>query len=250
VLEELRAQLNAYYSDHRIHPRDSFEAFECKHKQECRGTSDRFVSARMPGIGVRYLESGTPRLVVISLDPGAEKQDAHREIRLQTSANFDKGADRNRHWYQTHEMVATVLSRFDPDLTPAMATEHFAHVNSAKCCLNLPGHKQAPLRVFMNCRWYLPGEIRVLKPQIILTQGDRARNALRGGFAVLRDPTPEACGQDGHKCWARVIALSADYRALWLHTYHPNQKGGLYRHSLEGYRQCYPNLAWQFVNGA
>jgi hypothetical protein len=49
--------------------------------------------------------------------------------------------------------------------------------NSAKCNLGPP--PQPPQRFFTNCKKYSLGELRVLSPQVIITQGVKARQVIK-----------------------------------------------------------------------
>jgi hypothetical protein len=239
-IEELTARLDSLYEGFGIHPSD----FRCGHYAQCSDGIEGFTPARMPSVGTRYLDEATPRIAVLSLDSGSgEKDEDKRLVRIQTKE--DGLRHRNKHWYLTHEMVSSLLSSFG-EFTPEEAAEHFIHLNSVKCSANLPGRKQAPWHMFMNCRWYLPDEVRAVAPEVILTQGDKARNALWGAFPAVRVLSHE-CSHESHRCWARIIRIDGIGEVLLLHTYHPNQRGGLYRKSLSGYQSCYPAWVEEFA---
>ena len=53
------------------------------------------------------------------------------------------------------------------------------HANSAKCCMNKPQRKKANAVLFRNCQQNLSGELGILRPQIVVTQGKESRTRSR-----------------------------------------------------------------------
>ena len=51
----------------------------------------------------------------------------------------------------------------------------FVHLRTAKCSSQ---QGQEDPRLYETCGHYLGGELRILKPNVIITQGDHARNQL------------------------------------------------------------------------
>lgn len=119
---------------------------------------------------------------------------------------------KNRHWYRTHELAWYILSCFDPSMTIKETKKYFAHVNSAKCCMNKTGNKKADRVLFKNCRIYLKEELSILDPKIIVTQGNEAKTAVQ-----------EICEETINKFdeYASIIRFNAT-EIFWLHTYHPS----------------------------
>jgi DNA replication protein DnaC len=74
-----------------------------------------------------------------------------------------------RHWNETHELAWVLLQQFKRDLKVADISSYFAHVNSAKCSMNNPPRRQAADILFEDCREVIPGELRLLNPDIIVT---------------------------------------------------------------------------------
>jgi len=75
-----------------------------------------------------------------------------------------EAAPKGRQWYQTHEIVASLLSPFVPGITPPTAAGRFAHANGPKCCQNERGKALAEARLFNNCRPYLGRELEIIRP--------------------------------------------------------------------------------------
>ena len=96
---------------------------------------------------------------------------------------------------------------------------YFAHTNSAKCCLNRPGRGQASQRLFDNCRAYIPGELEILAPAILVTQGRWAHVAVALGFeGKITEERRAPSGAGSH----RLVTLSGPNSTIWFKSYHPH----------------------------
>ncbi len=70
-----------------------------------------------------------------------------------------------------------------------------------------------------NCKEFVKGEIEVMLPDIIVTQGNRARNALAGAFPVSqRVPMP---GNPRHKAFYEIVKISENHTAIKIVAWHP-----------------------------
>jgi len=156
--------------------------FRCPHRHECATDSPRFTTAQESYVGPEYEKGNGPRLLFLSLDSGSAEANPHvktLEAVRQREVNCDVDAlPQNKHWYRTHELAWVLLRPFHPQLTIAGTSPYFAHVNSAKCCQNNPQRGKASGVLFKNCRSFIPGELRILKPDIIVTQGDEAKDVI------------------------------------------------------------------------
>ena len=131
--------------------------------------NETFVQATSAYVGTKYEKPRLPRLLFVSSDPGKlEKEDQNESARTPEGvrARVEKEPLEARfvHWVWTHELAIAILAQFDSDdcelrklhqsrppvpkkrgvsperrETLRTVTPYFAHVNSAKCCLNLPG---------------------------------------------------------------------------------------------------------------
>lgn len=168
-----------------------------------------------------YVEHELPRIVFISLDSGSAEKDPHlktlESIRLWEEEKENVLAlPRNKHWYRTHELAHTILKNFKPDLRIDQARHYFAHINSAKCCLNYPQRAQANQILFDNCREVIPGELEILDPDIIITQGKWARLAMDHAFHELTasEIVPETIPE-------MKLVMMNDHLVIWIETFHP-----------------------------
>ena len=223
-------RLTEFYESHEISP----VAFDCPSRAACSANSPHFTEAKASFVGPRYEERALPRLLFLSPDSGSGRSDSQQRtaeaVRTQNLACDVAALPKNRHWYRTHEMAWELLRQFEPQLTVADTRLYFAHVNSAKCCLNKLGKKQADSTLFENCRRFIPGELRILDPDVVVTQGDRAKDAILKSFAVRRRVvrTVESAprfSRDAHY-ETGFIELERDVKtSLWLQTYHPTNFG-------------------------
>ena len=113
--------------------------------------------------GPDYEKGTLPRLLFLSLDSGSADRDPERRtpeaVRLQETTRDVGNLPKGRHWYRTHELASVLLWQFGETLTPENVSPHFAHANSAKCCMNKAHRSLADDRLFHNCREYLPGYV-------------------------------------------------------------------------------------------
>jgi hypothetical protein len=139
-----------------------------------------------------------PRLFFISLDSATDIVGRSSEVRTtaainkweskqQRSVDGDPDFRKQAHWYQTYKFAHHLLTPIAqhrhawPPSFPKMY-RCFAHTNSAKCKDSSAGTAQAHARLFRNCSQFIPGEVRALAPDLIVTQGKFARESIAGTF--------------------------------------------------------------------
>jgi len=219
-------QLRQYYRAQGILPQD----FHCKHYQNCLGDYSKFTKAKATFIGTEYEKGTLPRLLVISLDPG-NSQWLKSKRTIRSVRRISQGVDvlslpKNRHWYRTHELAWILLHKifentYGKEINIEKITPYFAHLNTCKCCVNNPSHKQANARLFKNCKEYVPGEIEILNPDIIVTQGRLARKSFEDAFEVVK-----ATKGNIHKYPCSYEILQINWKkVLVFHTHHPTNYG-------------------------
>lgn len=219
MTEIMLRRLFRYYRDNGI----LSTSFTCPHKEQCSGGSQDFTGPKSAFVSTGYenRSSNLPRLLFLSLDSGdGDKDNRNRlpeALRQQEEIERDVLAlPKHKHWYRTHELAWYIFKRFDPGIRVEDAKGHFAHANSAKCCMNKPGRKQADRVLFRNCQKYLRGELEILRPDIIVTQGAEAKKAVESF-----DEPIERIDDDEY---ASTIRLDSR-KVFWLHTYHPSNWG-------------------------
>lgn len=247
-MSEMQRQLDHYYERVGIAPVEDrkgnydemFSVFCCPKKDDCRKVcceeyksldkGEKFTfSPRMDGVEInrcyknkKYRGDSIPRIVVVSLSapmPSAEKKSLSLKL--------------NPHWRETLAMVRSLLHLFitsKPFPRPVenkeskskkIVEELFVHVRTAKCCSN--GSSQEPRQVYKNCGCYLSEELRILAPNVIVTQGDSAHDESKEhvfGEGGIDTEVEEVKGIANSI--ARIVDLREDNgKVCWLRTYHP-----------------------------
>ena len=198
-------------------------------------TECKFTPARSAYVGRLYgVPKGLPRLMFLSLDPGSAlvKRDPEfniasdqsrlpKEVREGFEARMERvRASRSKATPTLRGMnllALRVLGEFPecPADNPVDVARYYAHVNAVKCSLNLPSRRKVPARMFRNCRGYLPREIGLLEPQVVVTMGDDAKDSAKH---VFNGPVPD----DG------IVTL--DGRGVfWIHSPHPAVRDGSFK---------------------
>lgn len=238
AVDALSDQVGRYYSREGISALD----FACPNYRDCsRGASD-FVPAREPFIGDLYVSHAMPRLLFISLDPATDIVGRSPEARTIAAINewesrqprsVDGGPEfrKQAHWYQTYKFAHQLLTPIAQDrhLSPLSFPKmhrYFAHTNSAKCKDTGVGTAQAHARIFRNCSPFIPGEVRALAPDLIVTQGKSARESIAGAFPVLRT------GVSADRQYRAELVDLGRGQALKFETNHPNRKDNSYRNEV------------------
>ncbi len=140
-------QLCGYYESKGI----GATSFSCPWRLHCsscpRSSRPKFTSAQGSRVGPEYERGTVPRLLFLSLDSGSAEADrTHKTLEALRRREMARDVDalpKGNHWYLTHEMAFVLLRALVPGLAVDRTSPYFAHVNSAKCCLNNPGRKQA-----------------------------------------------------------------------------------------------------------
>jgi len=208
--------LQNYYSENGI----LSTSFTCAYKSQCQSDCSEFTGPKSAFVSSGYEEHSLPRLLFLSLDSGSgDKNNINRmplSVRQQEEIDRDVlSLHKHKHWYRTHELAWYIFRHFDEDIKIQEAKKYFSHANSAKCCMNKAQRRKANAVLFKNCKRYLRGELLILSPEIIITQGNEAKEAIWS----LRKKIIERIDE-----FASVIKLN-NKQVFWLHTYHPNNWG-------------------------
>ena len=240
------AQLQEYYRSNGISAQD----FSCSHFFECSKGCENFTEAKEAFVSTGYEKRILPRLLFISLDPGKANPNAKYRtlegVRKEEEIFFNLGSlhsEKTRHWYLTHELAQFILSKFQFNLHTSQVHHFFAHTNSAKCCMNKEKKGKADKRLFRNCQEFIPGEVKILLPEIIVTQGAEAQASITGKFPefTLSDYLPIEINLQE----IRIINI-ANKPTIWIHTYHPNNWGKFNKQRHEKFG-IYSNIIFKFI---
>lgn len=230
-----------YYRLHAIYP----ESFNCPHQEFCRGFAyeKKMTEAKMSQVGSQY---GTlyPKIAVVSLDPAAGDNGKFTQPHQRTTSYVSSKLEAddytlnrpNPHWAVTQIIVKDILTLFgyvaQPNAANVMTTyagrpienvsAYFAHVNVTKCSMNNPDRGQAPHKVHMTCgRSYLEGELAILRPDILITQGKAANEIV--GELLTGTPLRE------YDLPTQRTLILDDRSVLWLPMRHPSRQIGKIR---------------------
>lgn len=242
-MNEMQDQLDKYYRDVGIAPVKTFSEFGCPNKKACRAAccaasngAEGFVfSPRTEGVCVsKYYVAGEykgdrlPRIVVISLS-------APRPYEEKSPSQPVKKEPLNQHWLGTLVTVRSLLypfvapsERFPParyreDESTKIIEQLFVHLRTAKCCSNAKGKNAEPRKVYENCGGYLGEEVRILKPDVIVTQGNYAHWQAKKHVFEKNAANIAVKEVDGIDCSiARIVNLKEDdWSVYWLRTIFP-----------------------------
>ena len=103
------------------------------------------------------------------------------------------------------------------------------------------GTRQDRSILFRDCRQFIAGEVEILRPDIIVTQGTWARGSLVGAFPVLQ----QDCMPDNPQYSYKVVQL-ARHEAIKFDSAHPQAIGLFWREKKVGYPR-YVQAALRFV---
>ena len=216
-MKEMFRQLEAFYRDEGI----LATSFTCPFQKACSGGREAFTGPKSAFVSRGYESGDLPRLLFLSLDSGSGEESAEARLPGAVRAELEEVDHlpnaKHLHWYRTYELAWYILRQFGL-VEREQVNRYFAHANAAKCCQNKPGGSQADPRLFKNCRGYLAGELRVLRPDIVVTQGNWAKSGMNSIVEVEERIDEFAC-----------IGRFDDRAVFWLHTYHPRAFGYFYR---------------------
>jgi hypothetical protein len=229
--KDFRGELNHYYTQMKIHP----DTFNCDYQSCCRQYANQeMTEAKMLMVGSLYGKK-YPRITVVSLDPpkgkdGVFKLPVNRSTEFVSEFHESEDFRVNRpnvHWAMTQIIVKDILILLGLQSSQNSAvvlesysgrrienvSSYFAHVNVAKCSMNNEENEQADFQVHQKCGYaYLLGELELLLPEILVSQGKRA-NAIMGH--LLRMP-----GVEDDLPTAKMVHIGGG-QVLWLPMDHP-----------------------------
>lgn len=222
-------KLTKYYDDNGISARSFVnKRLKCKHFDQC-SKKTPFIPAKEAFVSTGYEEHKIPRLLIVSLDPKYspfyEKVEnrtllsIRRNEELSPSENYNE-MGKNTHWRKTFDMVFVLLRDFIKTRNRDEVRHYFAHTNSAKCHDKV-GSTQASEYLFSNCSEYLPGEIEILDPDIIVSQGQEKKFAFMITFGINSDWSLPDVYSDLPK--VKPIKIN-NHKAIWIITAHPSRQ--------------------------
>ena len=170
-------QLQAFYAANGLLVRD----FHCQHAKACAVAAECALNRGSEAhVGTRYGED--LRVVVVSLDTGgtSDPMDRRRsEIECLYCPDCDT-SHMNPHMRGTTELLKVIYG-IESDTDGGNLLELYAMTNAAKCSRRDPSSAKVSSKLYKNCSDYVPPELTCLAPELIVTQGKEAREALDAG---------------------------------------------------------------------
>lgn len=177
-MEDYVNKLREFYKKEKI-GRDNFN---CRNSKKCfEGLN---ISEGRRGseahVGSNY---GEPfKVLIVSLDRGKEAENIDNRTKEIEGLREEV---LNPHMKGTLATLKVILSDVKVNEDVELFRQ-FAMINAAKCCIGL-NMNQAPWRFFKNCMDYTRGEIEILEPDVIITQGRRAADVFGLLYPDLKD---------------------------------------------------------------
>jgi len=215
--------------------------FDCQHLPYCEKLAQSAGRGLKNGaeahVGSRYGER--LRVVVVSLDSAGGTFDL--EERQKDIESVWGRSKINPHMRGTIRLLQQLFD-IDSDTSPL---PFYAMTNSAKCTADDGKPNMVPDELFERCRPYAHEELKILAPEIVVTQGRRAKSVLsdvvdlRSGWleSVLAvPPASDAPLRDWLLSLAQRYLREWDHgthRALVIHAPHPSARGGQWKRFAE-----------------
>lgn len=220
-------ELEQYYRDEGIDPSE----FKCPKESHCKeicrkqyGDGDGFkfgIPTEIPPISKhyinrRYMGKRIPRIVVVSLSPPMPYDDE------------EKVSDKlKQHWRETLALVRSLLKPYF-ELEPVceygeceeIIAKLFVHLRTSKCCSNANDGEQEHYKVYQNCGPYLKKEVSILRPDVVVTQGNNA-NEQAGKHIFCENPKEQKVRGIKEPCSYLARLRECDREVYWIRMYHP-----------------------------
>lgn len=221
-------RLKAFYHCHGLR----VDKFQCSHTDQCREKAKCKLSQGAEAhLGKHFGQD--LRVVVVSLDTGGTS-DAMENRRREIEAVHFKGPE-NPHMKGTKELLEAIFGNNEN------VFELYAMTNAAKCSRGDDSSSdKVPDALYKNCKEYVLPELECLDPQLIVTQGAKAWEALK-----LEHPAPvlpaeldnwidsQAAGSKVVHGWLKSLAKEylnmlriADRDVPIMKTIHPSARQG------------------------
>ena len=181
-----RHEIIELYSSQGITPSATFEDFKCPYKSSCLGTKDKdtWKSGNWAYVGFQYgraqINGRFVKLFVIAMDRGGY-EGSNEQMFEETQFDFRDATETrgNAHMAGVSLILEYLLDEKDK------YSIQYSLTNAVKCAtksgnMNAVRQKQ----VISNCSAHLEREISILKPDIIITQGDHPKQTIRRIFPV------------------------------------------------------------------
>lgn len=233
--ETMLEKLDRYYQSQGIPALE----FKCKFIEDCkRVCKGQMVSVPESYVGAEYEAGALPRLLFVSSDTNDPKW-LKDDPKMGTLSENRKIMWRDRsepwfqkpkgHWHQTLELAQALLAPYAKERLGKVIefndlVGYIANVRSTRCKDISIGTKEGSPRMFEKCIGFLNGELELLHPDIIVTQGKRASNALWNTFQTSNGRVPMR-GNPHHNAYYEIGKLPDGHTAIKIVAWHPCARG-------------------------
>lgn len=180
-----RAEVQELYTRLDIVPTDHSADFRCATCEECKeslhlSAEGVFNTGSWPYVGSEYgqavIGGRSRRILFVGMERGGADEPTDFNDTQQMFRYFTTHPNRNnKHLRGVKKIVDALLG---PDGDPRYV--RFALTNAVKCCKISEYQKSESTPIMIdNCQRHLSGELEVLKPHLIITQGDDPRYTIR-----------------------------------------------------------------------
>ena len=188
-----RVAVRDFYRSRGIVPCHSKEDFRCPHAGECSATARRrnaeFHTGTWPYVGVDYGSASVSghhvRVLFVAMERGGTYDLEDEPTFTNTQENFRDSAEshHNAHMGGTSQLMQCLVD----DKEPSVYSHQFALTNAVKC-VEFTGSQNSSSSATMidNCSEHLREEIRLLRPHLLITQGDHPKRTVLRLLSPLR----------------------------------------------------------------
>ena len=169
--------LRKLYDCRKIGVSESSPDFACCHLASCKAAAKprSLCKGAEAHVGEKY---GDPiRLVFISLDTGGSERESGEDL-LERRKTI-QAVTYNCANPQMKGTIETLRHLYGRDDLDSDLLKRFAMTNSAKCSGKDSKAKMVPDKLYKNCKEHGLAELKELKPQLVVAQGEKARNLLK-----------------------------------------------------------------------
>ena len=200
----VKEQLQKYYDENHIIPDGRFA---CAMLGRCPGDFARGMQCH---VGSRYGER--TRIMVAAMDCGYGGKNTIDERTEKVVSNAQKGVI-NPHMRWTFKALSLFLDEEDPK----ELVHYMIMTNTCKCCHKNDSKHMAPM-YYYNCGMHTRAEVSIIKPEVILFQGQLASTGCQEYLEKiegLEDEEIRSClrilRMDGFSCFAVVCIHPSAY---------------------------------------
>lgn len=210
-----------------------------------------FITAKEAFVSTGYEAHKIPRVLILSLDPKqTDFYDVIEHRTVEEVRNHEEFSSiesyyewkPSSHWRKTYDCLFVLLGRYLKSRNRNEIRHYFAHTNSAKCH-DKPGSELASEELFANCCTFLPQEIQILNPDVVITQGDIKKFQFMNNFRKISDLKLIADYPNLKK--VHPISIN-NHNAIWIEMHHPCRRDGLYQLEDAVNFNQYGELIWAY----